>query len=136
MILFYTDFGTGGPYLGQMRLSIERHAPSVPVIDLMSDLSPHEPRAAAYLLAALSGEIPPGSVLSTVAASEVLSGAGSWAGSASSSADSGGWNRTPSFERLKSTGVAHSRESGIDTAMAFRASATDASTVQPAAMRL
>ena len=63
MILLYTDFGSGGPYLGQMRLAIERHAPGVPVIDLMSDLSPHNPRAAAYLLAALSDEIPPGSVL-------------------------------------------------------------------------
>jgi hypothetical protein len=63
MILMFTDFGGGGPYLGQMRLSIERHAPSVPVVELMSDLSPFNPRAAAYLLAALSPEIPPGSVL-------------------------------------------------------------------------
>jgi len=63
MILMFTDFGGGGPYLGQMRLSIERHAPGVPVLDLMSDLSPLNARAAAYLLAALSAEIPPGSVL-------------------------------------------------------------------------
>ena len=59
----FTDFGGGGPYLGQMRLSIERHAPGIPVLDLMSDLAPLNPRAAAYLLAALSSEIPPGSVL-------------------------------------------------------------------------
>ena len=63
MILLYTDFGHGGPYLGQMRLSIERHAPGVPVVNLMSDLTPMHPRAAAYLLAALAGEIPPGAVL-------------------------------------------------------------------------
>jgi S-adenosylmethionine hydrolase len=63
MILTFTDFGNGGPYLGQMRLSIERHAPSVPVVDLMSDLTPLNPRAAAYLLASLSPEIPPGAVL-------------------------------------------------------------------------
>jgi len=63
MILMFTDFGGGGPYLGQMRLSIERHAPGVPVVDLMSDLSPLNPRAGAYLLAALSSEIPPGAVL-------------------------------------------------------------------------
>ena len=63
MILMFTDFGGGGPYLGQMRLSIERHAPGIPVLNLMSDLSPLDPRAAAYLLAALSAEIPPGSVL-------------------------------------------------------------------------
>jgi len=63
MILMFTDFGCGGPYLGQMRLSIERHAPAVPVVNLMSDVSPLDARAAAYLLAALSGEIPPGAVL-------------------------------------------------------------------------
>ena len=63
MILMFTDFGRGGPYLGQMRLSIERHAPGIPVLDLMSDLTPLNPRAAAYLLASLSAEIPPGSVL-------------------------------------------------------------------------
>ncbi len=63
MILTFTDFGRGGPYLGQMRLSIERHAPGIPVIELMSDLPAQNPRAAAYLLASLNGEIPPGSVL-------------------------------------------------------------------------
>jgi S-adenosylmethionine hydrolase len=63
MILLFTDFGRGGPYLGQMRLSVERHAPGVPVIELMSDLTPCNPRAAAYVLASLAPEIPPGSVL-------------------------------------------------------------------------
>ncbi|GMQ96322.1 MAG: SAM-dependent chlorinase/fluorinase [Gammaproteobacteria bacterium] len=63
MILTFTDFGRGGPYLGQMRLSVERHAPGIPVIDLISDLTPFNSRAAAYLLASLSSEIPPGSVL-------------------------------------------------------------------------
>lgn len=63
MILLYTDFGRGGPYLGQMRLSVERHAPGTVVLDLISDLTPFEPRAAAYLLASLASEIPPGAVL-------------------------------------------------------------------------
>ena len=63
MILMFTDFGRGGPYLGQMRLSVERQAPGIPVLDLVSDLPPLNPRAAAYLLASLSSEIPPGSVL-------------------------------------------------------------------------
>jgi len=63
MILTFTDFGRGGPYLGQMRLSVARHAPGVPVVDLISDVTPFNPRAAAYLLASLSSEIPPGSVL-------------------------------------------------------------------------
>jgi hypothetical protein len=63
MILLFTDFGQSGPYLGQMRLSIERHAPGVPVVDLISDLPAFNARASAYLLAALNSEIPPGSVL-------------------------------------------------------------------------
>ena len=63
MILTFTDFGHGGPYLGQMHLSVERHAPGIPVIDLISDVTPFNPRAAAYLLASLSSEIPPGAVL-------------------------------------------------------------------------
>jgi S-adenosylmethionine hydrolase len=63
MILLFTDFGRSGPYLGQMRLSVERHAPGIPMVDLVSDLTPYNPRAAAYLLASLSPEIPPGSVL-------------------------------------------------------------------------
>lgn len=63
MILLFTDFGRDGPYLGQVRISIERHAPGMPVIDLVSDLTPFNPRAAAYLLASLAAEIPPGSVL-------------------------------------------------------------------------
>lgn len=63
MILLFTDFGPGGPYLGQMRLSVERHAPGIPVVDLMCDLTPFRPRAAGYLLAALASEIPPGAVL-------------------------------------------------------------------------
>jgi S-adenosylmethionine hydrolase len=63
MILLFTDFGRGGPYLGQMRLSVERHAPGIPMVDLVSDLTPFNPRAAAYLLASLAPEIPPGSVL-------------------------------------------------------------------------
>lgn len=63
MILLFTDFGRGGPYLGQMRLGVERHAPGVQIVDLVSDLTPFNPRAAAYLLASLVPEIPPGSVL-------------------------------------------------------------------------
>ena len=56
MILLFTDFGRSGPYLGQMRLSVERHAPGVPLVDLVSDLTPYNPRAAAYLLASLAPE--------------------------------------------------------------------------------
>jgi hypothetical protein len=58
MIVLYTDFGPGGPYLGQMRGVLCAAAPAVPVVDLMSDVPAFNPRAAAYLLAALAVEFP------------------------------------------------------------------------------
>lgn len=52
MIVLFTDFGPG-PYVGQMRAVLYREAPGVPVIELLADAPAHNPRAAAYLLAAL-----------------------------------------------------------------------------------
>lgn len=52
MIALYTDFGWQGPYVGQMKAVLHRHAPNVPVVDLMHDAPRFNPRAAAYLLAA------------------------------------------------------------------------------------
>ena len=60
MILLFTDFGFAGPYVGQMKAVLAREAPNVPVIDLMHDAPAHDPKAAAYLLAALLPEIAPG----------------------------------------------------------------------------
>ncbi len=62
MIALFTDFGTDGPYLGQMRAVLQTRAPGIPVIDLMHDVPAHDPRAGAYLLAALAPEFPFGSV--------------------------------------------------------------------------
>jgi hypothetical protein len=62
MIALFTDFGTEGPYLGQMRAVLQTRAPGIPVIDLMHDVPAHDPRAGAYLLAALAPEFPFGSV--------------------------------------------------------------------------
>lgn len=59
MIFLYTDFGLEGPYVGQMRAAIARHAPQLPVIDLCHDLMPFDSRSAAYLLAALVPWLPP-----------------------------------------------------------------------------
>ncbi len=58
MLYLYTDFGLEGPYVGQMRAAIEREAPGLAVTDLCHDLPPFEPRAAAYLLAALMPLLP------------------------------------------------------------------------------
>jgi S-adenosyl-L-methionine hydrolase (adenosine-forming) len=53
-----TDFGSGGPYLGQMRLLLAAALPEIPVVELVSDLSPYAPRLAAYLLPALVAKMP------------------------------------------------------------------------------
>jgi S-adenosyl-L-methionine hydrolase (adenosine-forming) len=66
MILLFTDFGAGGPYLGQMKAVLSAAAPTVPVIDLMTDAPAHDPMSAAYLLAAYASEFPHGTVFLAV----------------------------------------------------------------------
>jgi len=63
MIVLYTDFGGNGPYVGQLKAVLVQAAPSVPVMDLMHELPVFEHKAAAYLLAALVDELPPGAVV-------------------------------------------------------------------------
>ncbi|MFP5254098.1 MAG: SAM-dependent chlorinase/fluorinase [Actinomycetes bacterium] len=44
MIVIATDFGSTGPYMGQMKAVLAREAPGVPVIDLFADLpAPYPP---------------------------------------------------------------------------------------------
>lgn len=62
LIALYTDFGAAGPYTGQMKASIYRDLPQAVIIDLMADAPVHNPRAAAYLLAALAQAFPVGTV--------------------------------------------------------------------------
>lgn len=57
MLVIYTDFGIG-PYTGQIRAALNRQAPGEPVIDLACDAPACNPRAAAYLLAALLDPLP------------------------------------------------------------------------------
>ena len=66
MIVLFTDFGPGGPYVGQMKAVLLRVAPGVPLVDLMADAPAHDPMAAAYLLASLVDEFAPGSVFLAV----------------------------------------------------------------------
>lgn len=66
MILIFTDFGAAGPYTGQMKAVLAQIAPGVPVIDLLADAPTCDPRAAAYLLAALAPAFPPGAVFLSV----------------------------------------------------------------------
>ena len=66
MIVLFTDFGLAGPYTGQVKAVLHREAPQVPVIDLFADAPTHNPKAAAYLLAAYAEEFPPGTVFLAV----------------------------------------------------------------------
>ncbi len=62
MIVLFTDFGMGGPYVGQVHAVLAQQAPAVPVIDLFNELPRHDIRAAAYLLPAYTQDFPPGTV--------------------------------------------------------------------------
>jgi S-adenosyl-L-methionine hydrolase (adenosine-forming) len=66
MIVLFTDFGTAGPYIGQMKAVLYRDAPGVPVVDLFADAPTAMPKPSAYLLAAYAVWFPPGSVLLAV----------------------------------------------------------------------
>jgi S-adenosylmethionine hydrolase len=66
MIILFTDFGVQGPYLGQMEMVIRQSLPSAPVVNLVADAPAFDPRASAYLLAALATSIPAQSVVLAV----------------------------------------------------------------------
>jgi S-adenosylmethionine hydrolase len=63
IIALATDFGSSGPYMGQMRAVLARDAPGVPVIDLFSDLPAFQPKPSAYVLAAHLGVVTPPAVV-------------------------------------------------------------------------
>ncbi len=57
-IFFFTDFGVQGPYLGLMEAAVANVCAGVRVVNLMCDAPRHDPRRAAYLLAALEAWLP------------------------------------------------------------------------------
>lgn len=61
-IALVTDFGPGGPYVGQMKLRLAELLPAVRVLDLISDLPPFRPDLSAYLLPALVRDMPGGTL--------------------------------------------------------------------------
>ena len=66
MIALFDDFGVDGPYVGQVKAVIEHECPGTQVIDLQHDAPACNPRAAAYLLAALAPRLAPGAVILAV----------------------------------------------------------------------
>ena len=63
-IALFTDFGVGGPYIGQMHSILVDTG--LPVIDLLSDAPRFDPRSSAYLLAALADSMPKGTLFLSV----------------------------------------------------------------------
>ncbi len=66
MIALFTDFGWQGPYVGQLKARLATLAPEVTTIDLMHDAPAFDPRASAYLLAALLPFLPPDAIVCAV----------------------------------------------------------------------
>ncbi len=62
MIVTFTDFGSHGPYLGQVIAALKQKAPGVEVIDLINNAPTADPVRSAYLLAALAHWWPQGTV--------------------------------------------------------------------------
>lgn len=58
MILLFTDFGVGDPYIGQMHHRIQQLVPGAPVIDLLHAVPDYDIRHAAYLLPAYCPPMP------------------------------------------------------------------------------
>jgi S-adenosylmethionine hydrolase len=58
LIALFTDFGSCGPYVGQMKAAVVDSAPGIPVVDLMHDVPVHDIASASYLLAAVVRDLP------------------------------------------------------------------------------
>jgi len=63
MIVLFTDFGSDGPYVGQMKAVLAQQAPETPVIDLLHNAPRFNAQASAHLLAAYISAFPADSVL-------------------------------------------------------------------------
>ena len=66
MIVLFTDFGLEGPYVGQVKAVLWREADGVPVVDLIADAPPFDPKSGAYLLAAYAEAFHAGTIFLAV----------------------------------------------------------------------
>ncbi len=62
MIVLFTDFGIGDPYVGQLHGVLTQHAPTVPIVDLFHGVPNFDVQAGAYLLPAYTAGFPAGTV--------------------------------------------------------------------------
>lgn len=58
VIALFTDFGHGGPYVGQMHAAIRTILPNAAIVDLFHDVPAFNVRAGAYLLPAYAAAFP------------------------------------------------------------------------------
>jgi S-adenosylmethionine hydrolase len=63
LIASYCDFGSTGPYLGQMNAVLATQAPQTPSITLMADAPMFDAQAAGVLLCALLNGLPPNTIV-------------------------------------------------------------------------
>jgi S-adenosylmethionine hydrolase len=61
-IFLFTDFGAADIYAGQVKAVLARHAPGIPVVDLLHEAPAFNIKAGAHLLAAVAAQIPAGGV--------------------------------------------------------------------------
>ncbi len=66
MIVLFTDFGSSGPYIGQMEAVIYQYAPDIKIIRLVDNAPTGNPVLSSYLLAALSHGFPKKTVFLSV----------------------------------------------------------------------
>jgi len=66
MIVLFTDFGSSGPYIGQMEAIIYQYAPAIKIIRLVDNAPTGNPVLSSYLLAAFSHSFPKGTVFLSV----------------------------------------------------------------------
>ncbi len=62
MFALFTDFGERGPYVGQMKAVLAHGAPSAPILDILHDAPPWDPRRSACLLKHFTDCLPDGTV--------------------------------------------------------------------------
>lgn len=66
LLALFSDFGFGGPYVGQVMAVWAAQAPAVPRVELFSGAPPFDVEAGAHLLFAYSRTLPEGSVVEAV----------------------------------------------------------------------
>jgi S-adenosyl-L-methionine hydrolase (adenosine-forming) len=62
MIVLFTDFGIGSPYVGQLKAVFYKNSITSPILDLMHNAPAFRPVEAGYLLSSYINEFPDGSI--------------------------------------------------------------------------